>query len=578
VNFKKNLSRVNVVLAVLLLLLLVQPAPQVNAASLGPNNAGAGANIVGIGTVEWTNPGNITAPGTPYATTNVNVGNPISNYLQGTQYGFNIPAGATIDGITVVINRQASETDPNVLDNVVRLVRGGAIVGDNRAGGTPWPTAFATATYGGPTDLWGTTWTPADINADNFGVVLSVQRPAAGGASRTATVDYMQITVNFTLPDTTTTVDCGGGTPEVTYGSSIACVATVTRVDGIYTPSGTVSWGTDGSGSFETSPCTLIGANGSSTCSVNYLPNAVGGGLHLITAIYSGDDIYESSSGGQSVTVNPRPITVTADAQTKVYGETDPELTYQITAGSLVFGDVFTGGLTRVAGEDAGTYAITQGSLALNSNYILTYIGANLTITRATPTLSVTNSPVFYNGLPQVAVVVGSVPGNPSNILYDGSAPPPVDVGTYAVTADFTPTDTVNYNSLTGASAGNFVINPGGPELTLVKTAAPATFVQVGDVISYSYLLTNSGSVALLGPFTVLDDKALVTCPDTASMAPLESITCNASYAITLGDLVAGFVTNTATGYGFYNETPVSSNSDQETVTTFRIFLPIILK
>ncbi len=74
------------------------------------------------------------------------------------------------------------------------------------------------------------------------------------------------------------------------------------------------------------------------------------------------------------------PITVTADAISKTYGETDPELTYQITSGELIAGDAFTGAITRAAGEDAGTYAITQGTLALASYYDLTFVEADFTI------------------------------------------------------------------------------------------------------------------------------------------------------------------------------------------------------
>ena len=51
------------------------------------------------------------------------------------------------------------------------------------------------------------------------------------------------------------------------------------------------------------------------------------------------------------------------------------------------------------------------------------------------------------------------------------------------------------------------------PALTLVKTASPTTFDTVGQSISYSYEVTNSGNLPLAGPVTVADDKATVTCP-----------------------------------------------------------------
>jgi len=35
--------------------------------------------------------------------------------------------------------------------------------------------------------------------------------------------------------------------------------------------------------------------------------------------------------------------------------------------------------------------------------------------------------PVIYNGAPQAAIITGSVPGNVSNILYDGSAKAPTN-------------------------------------------------------------------------------------------------------------------------------------------------------
>ena len=44
--------------------------------------------------------------------------------------------------------------------------------------------------------------------------------------------------------------------------------------------------------------------------------------------------------------------------------------------------------------------------------------------------------------------------------------------------------------------------------LSLVKSASPATYSSVGAVISYSYLVTNSGNVSLAGPVTITDDKS----------------------------------------------------------------------
>jgi hypothetical protein len=81
-----------------------------------------------------------------------------------------------------------------------------------------------------------------------------------------------------------------------------------------------------------------------------------------------------------NLVITAKPITVTADAKTKVYGDSDPAFTYQITFGSLVTGDSFTGNLSRETGKSAGSLEIQQGTLTAGTNYILTYVPANLII------------------------------------------------------------------------------------------------------------------------------------------------------------------------------------------------------
>jgi hypothetical protein len=100
---------------------------------------------------------------------------------------------------------------------------------------------------------------------------------------------------------------------------------------------------------------------------------------------------YQGTEAGTLV-VSPRPITVTADAQSKVAGAPDPALTYRITSGSLIAGDSFSGELIREPGETAGTYAITLGALSAGNNYSITFVPSELTITAKEYNLAVTTS------------------------------------------------------------------------------------------------------------------------------------------------------------------------------------------
>jgi hypothetical protein len=93
-------------------------------------------------------------------------------------------------------------------------------------------------------------------------------------------------------------------------------------------------------------------------------------------------------------------------------------------------------------------------------------------------------------------------------------------------------------------------------------------------VISYSFLVTNTGNVSLTGPVTIDDDKATnEVCPAVttvgnldAELDPGEAITCTASYTVTQADLNAGSVTNVATASAdgtTSNQDTATANADQ---------------
>ncbi len=80
------------------------------------------------------------------------------------------------------------------------------------------------------------------------------------------------------------------------------------------------------------------------------------------------------------VKVAKRPVTVAAQDAEKIYGETDPELTYIVDESTpLLANDVLTGNLARDEGENVGVYKITQGTVE-NANYDVNFVEALLTI------------------------------------------------------------------------------------------------------------------------------------------------------------------------------------------------------
>ena len=145
------------------------------------------------GITTWSDPSNATSDNGSYATTFISgMAGANSHYLKATNFGFSIPASATINGITVEWDRKQSDTDIMV-DDAIRIVIGGTIKTTDKSSVSYWPTTEAYASYGGAADLWSETPTASDINASNFGAALAVKLGVNGNS--TASVDHARITV-----------------------------------------------------------------------------------------------------------------------------------------------------------------------------------------------------------------------------------------------------------------------------------------------------------------------------------------------------------------------------------------------
>ena len=178
------------------------------------------------GSLAWTTPANITSTNDAWAT-RVLSSTTASNYIIATSStGMDIPPYATITGIEVFIERGQNGGSGTARDNVVQLLKTGGLVGSNLAVATAWKTTEQQARYGSSTALWGTTWTPADVNSRNFGLAFAVQGSAVG-ASATARIDHIIVNVYYTIPS------------SIEYGSSTNIVASGATTTGqLYPPAG----------------------------------------------------------------------------------------------------------------------------------------------------------------------------------------------------------------------------------------------------------------------------------------------------------------------------------------------------
>ncbi|MEI7613217.1 MAG: hypothetical protein WCK63_09925, partial [Betaproteobacteria bacterium] len=149
----------------------------------------------------WSGTSNAKSSDGNYATATVD-DNQFTNYLNCTGYGFSIPSNATITGITVSVERKTSSTSNSSVtsDYLVRAIKGGVIGSTDGSTGTSYTTSDVVEDHGGATNLWGASWTPADINASTFGVAYAAQKPTTKGSALTVSVDQIQITVSYTAP------------------------------------------------------------------------------------------------------------------------------------------------------------------------------------------------------------------------------------------------------------------------------------------------------------------------------------------------------------------------------------------
>jgi len=153
-----------------------------------------------IGTVSWSTLDICANDGQVGYVSNLNG---TTYYAYATNFGFAIPTGDQIDGIEVSAD-QWRDSGANCKDATVKLFKAGTAVGNNLGGNALIATTDDTPqTYGGATNLWGTTWNESDIENAGFGVGISF---ASTGGSTYCRIDHIKIRVTHSTPEV-----CGDG-------------------------------------------------------------------------------------------------------------------------------------------------------------------------------------------------------------------------------------------------------------------------------------------------------------------------------------------------------------------------------
>ena len=254
-------------------------------------------------------------------------------------------------------------------------VPSGALVnGDTYDTAITGPPVYSTAAT--PTSPAGTTW-PIDVN---------------GLGSQNYVLGIVKGTLTIVASSTTTALAINPTSSQ--YGDPVTLTATVTPS----AATGTINF-VEGS--------IVLGTGTISGGVATLTTTAIHAGAYTIKADYLGDGNYgDSTSSPVALTLTPRSggapgvpaLTVTVQNSTRAYRQGDPAFSYSVS-GTLVNGDTYAGSVVGVPVYSTtsnvlsppGSYSITVAGLS-SRDYLLAFVPGTLTVTKATPVVTVTSA------------------------------------------------------------------------------------------------------------------------------------------------------------------------------------------
>lgn len=253
----------------------------------------------------------------------------------------------------------------------------------------------------------------------------------------------------------------------------------------------------------------MIAAGGTCTVGVKVVATSPGAKSNVSAAVSSTNG-GTGNTASDILTVNTAEMMVEKSADPLVYGDAGETITYTYLVANT--GDVPLSSISLLD-DKAGVVDCPAASLA---------VGAEMTCTKT-----------------YLTTEADAAEGSVTNVVTASSAEAP----------DATDTATIQQANL-----------------TVTKTADPVVFTDAGDVITYTYVVQNSGDLQLTNLNLVDDILGTIVCPQS-TLAGGASMTCSATYVVTEADYLAGSVINTVS---------VSSDEDLTATDTATVHLALI--
>jgi hypothetical protein len=245
-----------------------------------------------------------------------------------------------------------------------------------------------------------------------------------------------------------------------------------------------------------------------------------------------------TSFTGSTLGVTAAPLTVTADDQSRAYGAANPELTFTVTglANDETAEDVLSGALDTTAAitSPVGDYQITQGTLAANANYTITFTDGNLEVTPAELAVTADDQSRTYGAdNPELTyTATGFVNGETAEAVLSGALATTADiaspVGDYPITAG---TLAASANYTITFTDGNLEVTPA--ELTITANDVTRRINTPNPAFSVSYAgFVNGEDPSVLGGTLEITTAATAASPE-GEYAIVPSGLTSSNYAIT---------------------------------------------